>query len=138
MQLHQDLTFTLTVPLEWTIRRDEDRVYFVSAHPPGVLCCTPEKVSEAQELPNLARMLAGFLTRTGHPVATDELLRITNVVGASGYCWQYFENGMFHRLWVFGNEVSWLLLTFSSSSADYDAFHAVLETIVKSLSLAGE
>lgn len=131
----EESTFSVTVPDEWSVRRDEERVYLVSASPPGVLCCTPQRVDDPDRLPNLARMLAGFLTRTGHPVATDELLRISNVPGASGYCWQYFDSGSFHRIWIFGNKASWLLWTFSSSSADLDHFHPLLEGMLKSLSL---
>jgi hypothetical protein len=80
-------------------------------------------------------MLAGFLTRTGHPVATDELLRISNVPGAGGFCWQYFEEGTFHRIWVFGNSLSWLMWTFTCAGADMDHFHPLLQGLVKSLSL---
>lgn len=128
-------TFALTVPEGWAVRRDDERVFLVSERPPGVLCCTPQVVDDPDRLPNLARMLAGFLTRTGHPVATDELLRISNVPGASGYCWQYFEGGSFHRIWIFGNHASWLLWTFSSATSDLDHFHPQLEGLLKSLSL---
>lgn len=128
-------TFSLDLPEGWEVRRDEERLYLVSERPAGVLCCTAEEVRDSAELPNLSRMLAGFLTRTGHAVATDELLRISNVPGAAGFCWQYFEDGTFHRLWVFGNHASWLFWSFSSASSDLDHFHPLLEGLLKSLSL---
>lgn len=136
MSLHQEEIFSLRLPAGWAVRRDEERVYFISPAPPGVLCCTPERVEDPSQLPNLSRMLAGFLTRTGHPVATDELLRITGVPGAVGFCWQYFEDGTFHRVWVFGNQVSWMLWTFSCGSADFEHFHPILEGLQKSLALS--
>ncbi len=128
-------TFALEIPTDWSLRRDEGRIYLVSEKPAGVLCCTCETVTDSSELPNLSRMLAGFLTRTGHPVATDELLRISNVPGAAGFCWQYFEDGTFHRVWIFGNHSCWLFWTFTSASGDLDHFHPLLEALLKSLSL---
>lgn len=138
MDLLQEETFSLTLPDGWAVRRDEERVYLVSSQPPGVLCCTAQPVEQAEQLPNLSRMLAGFLTRTGHPVATDELLRISNVAGGTGFCWQYFEEGTFHRIWIFGNHFSWLLWTFTSATADLDHFHPLLEGMIKSLILVQE
>jgi hypothetical protein len=133
--LHQEETFSVTLPPGWAVRRDEERVYLVSAQPPGVLCCTSQRVEVADDLPNLSRMLAGFLTRTGHPVATDELMRISNVPGAAGFCWQYFEDGNFHRIWIFGNHACWLLWTFTSATSDLDHFHPLLERLLKTLAL---
>lgn len=138
MERLEEETFSLTLPDGWMVRRDEERLFLVSKAPPGVLCCTAEFVDDPSELPNLSRMLAGFLTRTGHAVATDELLRISNVPGAAGFCWQYFEDGTFHRIWIFGNRLSWLLWTFSSFSADLDHFHPLLEGVLKSLVLVDE
>jgi hypothetical protein len=133
-QLRED-TFAVTLPAGWEVRRDEECVYLVSPAPAGVLCSTAKRVESLEELPNLSRMLAGFLTRTGHPVATDELLRLSNISGGQGFCWQYFENGVFHRLWIFGNRASWLLWTFSCSASDVDHFHPLLEALLKTLSL---
>lgn len=135
MSLHREETFAVTLPEGWSVRHDEECVYFVCQTPPGVLCSTASRVENSDELPNLSRMLAGFLTRTGRPVATDELLRLSNVSGADGFCWQYFEDGVFHRIWVFGNRQSWLLWTFSCAREDVDRFHPLLEGLVRSLSL---
>lgn len=135
MEHFEEETFSLELPDGWLVRRDDDRIYLISPEPPGVLCCTSEWVEDAEELPNLSRMLAGFLTRTGHPVATDELLRISNIGGGEGFCWQYFEGSTFHRLWIFGNQACWLLWTFSSQTSDLDHFHPVLERMQKTLVL---
>ena len=63
-------TFSLEVPAGWEVRHEEEQVFLISRTPPGVLCCTAQTVENSEELPNLSRMLAGFLTRSGHPVAT--------------------------------------------------------------------
>lgn len=129
-------TFSLEVPAGWEVRHEEEQVFLISRTPPGVLCCTAQTVENSEELPNLSRMLAGFLTRSGHPVATDELLRLSNIPNAVAFCWQYFEQGTFHRVWIFGNRRSWLLWTFSSAGTDMDHFHPLLEDLQKSLALA--
>ncbi len=138
MTVHSHETFRLQVPPEWTVRGDDDRVYFVSTEPPGVLCCTAQRVQDAEELPNLSRMLAGFLTRSGHPVATDDLLVISGNITARGFCWQYFEDGSFCRIWIFGNQTSWLLITFNSAVEHLDDFHPVLEQVLKTLVLVDD
>lgn len=134
-RLEKDL-FRLSLPLGWTDREEEGRSFLISEDPPGVMCCTAERVDDPSELPNLSRMLAGFLTRTGHPVATDELLRVTRVVGVTGFSWQYAEDERYHRLWILGNRHCWLLLTFSCALSHRDHFFSVLEAIVGSLELA--
>lgn len=131
-------TFSLTLPQGWTKRDDEGRVYGLSTEPPGVLCCTASPVENSEELPNLSRMLAGFLTRSGHPVATDELLRVSKVAHAHGFCWQYSEEGNFTRLWMFGNRESWLLMTFTAPEQHVAHFHPLLDQIVESLTLHRE
>lgn len=131
----EEPTFSLELAPGWKVRRDDECLYLISEEPAGVLCCTAERVVDRAELPNLSRMLAGFLTRTGHSVATDELLAISSVPGAVGFCWQYFEDGKFHRFWIFGNEATWLFWTFTSRTADLDHFHPLLEQLLKSLTL---
>lgn len=128
-------TFQLSLPQGWTQRSDEECLYGVCTDPPGVLCCTPSLVEDSDQLPNLSRMLAGFLTRSGHPVATDELLRVSGVANAHGFCWQYVENERFHRIWVFGNQVSWLLLTFTSGAEAQSTFHPLLNEMIATLAL---
>lgn len=128
-------TFQMELPSDWVVRRDEERIYAVCPQPPGVLCCTPQEVEDSEEFPNLSRMLAGFLTRSGHPVATDELLRITGVAHAHGFCWQYVEDDTFHRIWIFGNARSWLLLTFTCPAPHQGDFSETLNELIRGLSL---
>lgn len=127
--------FSLRLPDGWVVRRDEGRLYLVSQGPPGVLCSTAEPVLDAEELPNLSRMLSGFLTRTGHSVAPNELLIISNIPGAAGFCWQLVKDDIFYRFWVFGNRSCWLFWTFSSSAKDMDYFYPALSGIVHSLNI---
>ena len=110
----EEKTFSLTLPDSFEVHRDGDRLQCVSREPAGVLFLTPEEVENPEELPNLSRMLAGFLTRSGHPVATDELLRVSSVPKAHGFSWQYVEESKYHRLWLFGNRSCWLLVTLSA------------------------
>ena len=110
-------------------------MHCVSRQPPGVINLTSEAVTERESLPNLSRMLAGFLTRTGHPVATDELLRVSDVPGAPGFSWQYTEEGTYHRLWLFGNLASWLLIHFVCPKEHYSEFHQSLTDSIKTLRL---
>ncbi len=128
---HSD--FSLILPEGWVCKSENERRYGVCLSPPGVLCCTPERVTETDRLPNLARMLAGFLTRQGHPVATDELLIVSGVAGADGYSWQYVEDGSFLRFWIFGNETRWLFLTFTTPEAHRIEFLPVLDELIRTL-----
>lgn len=133
-ELKEEL-FSLSMPALWTLRRDEGCLYLVSTTPPGVLCSTSERVADTEELPNLSRMLAGFLTRTGHTVAPNELLILSNIPGAAGFCWQYVQDQVFYRYWIFGNAKCWVFWNFTSAAADMESFHPVLEQIVRSLKL---
>lgn len=131
----QESTFSLTLPEGFSVSRDSEGLQCVSSAPPGVLSLTPEAVVDKDSLPNLSRMLAGFLTRSGHPVATDELLKMTVVPEAHGFSWQYIEDEKYHRFWLFGNESSWLLLTFVCPSAHQRDFHEPLRKMIVSLRL---
>lgn len=131
-------TFFLSLPDNFEIVRDEERIQCVSREPVGVLSLTPEEVHDPEHLPNLSRMLAGFLTRSGHPVATDELLRITTVPDAHGFSWHYSENGNAHRFWLMGNRDSWLLLTFVCPAANMSVFHEPLQEVIKTVRLKGK
>ncbi|HIB68990.1 MAG TPA: hypothetical protein EYO33_28860 [Phycisphaerales bacterium] len=127
--------FSIALPDSFEIHRDGERLQCVSREPVGVLSLTPEEVENADELPNLSRMLAGFLTRSGHPVATDELLRVSSVSGAHGFSWQYTEDSKYHRLWLFGNKFCWLLVTFICPQDGVNEFHERLQELVKTIRL---
>ena len=130
-------TFSLDLPDSFEIHRDGPRLQCVSREPVGVLSLTPEEVEDADELPNLSRMLAGFLTRSGHPVTTDELLRVSSVPEAHGFSWQYVEDSKYHRLWLFGNKHCWLLVTFICPHEAVAEFHESLQDLVKTIRLKG-
>lgn len=131
----KEKTFTLELPEDFRVSRDGAELQCLSEDPPGVLRLTPQQVEDKSQLPNLSRMLAGFLTRTGHPVATDELLKITSVPQAHGFSWQYVEDEKYHRFWLFGNEASWLLMTFVCPESQARVFHERLQRAVRTLRL---
>jgi hypothetical protein len=134
----EETTFTMELPSEFQVTKEANEIQCVCLDPPGVLRLTPEEVEDTNSLPNLSRMLAGFLTRTGHPVATDELLRVTSVPEAHGFSWQYTEDGNYHRLWLFGNRRSWLLVTFVCPKAEQQNFHETLQSLIKTLRLRAD
>lgn len=107
----------------------------VCREPAGVLVLTTEVVENPDELPSLSRMLAGFLTRSGHPVATDELLQVNSVPGAYGFSWQYTQDGTYHRFWLFGNEYCWLLLSFLCPQDNQAHFYQPLQDLIDSVRL---
>ena len=85
----------------------------------SVLHVRAERVEDAAQLPNLSRMLAGFLTGHVRPVATDELHPFS-VVGGQGFAWHYLEEWESEGppriqsvwLWVMGNEQTWTFVNF--------------------------
>lgn len=127
--------FRLVLPEGFSVLRDEERINCVSREPAGVLVITSEMVEDPDELPSLSRMLAGFLTQSGHPVATDELLQISSVPGAYGFGWQYSESETYHRFWLFGNKVCWVLLSFLCPLSNQVHFQEPLSALVGSLRL---
>jgi len=131
-------TFLLEVPDSFQTIREGDSLQCVSREPAGVIVLTSEEVTDTDSLPSLSRMLAGFLTRSGHPVATDELLRVSSVPGCHGFSWQYCEGGNYHRFWLFGNESAWLLLTFVCPEAERASFQDVLSEVVNSIRLRSD
>lgn len=135
VKLLEEPTFTLELPETFELHRDEEGLQCVCREPAAVLSLTPQVVEDSDSLPNLSRMLAGFLTRMGHPVATDELLRITSVPQALGFSWQYVEDEKYFRFWLFGNQFSWLLVTFTCQEHHQAKFHEVLTTCLKTLRL---
>lgn len=128
-------TFEVELPAGFSVVRDGERINCVSREPVGVVVLTTEIVEDPDELPSLSRMLAGFLTRSGHPVATDELLAISTVPDAYGFSWQYVEDTVYHRLWIFGNEYCWLLLSFLCPRENQVFFQDRLADLVSSLRL---
>ena len=131
----KEQNFQLELPQSFEINKDGDSLTCVCKEPAGVLTIIHENVENPEELPNLSRMLAGFLTRSGHPVATDELLPMTSVPGTPGFSWQYIDGARFFRFWLFGTRQCWVLLTFVCPEENKVDFHQVLEESIKSLRL---
>ena len=127
--------FTVKLPSDWQLKEEAEGqlAHGISSSPPGVLTLKWEQVTDTEELPNLSRMLAGFLTRSGHPVATDELLPLSNVSGAQGFSWQYQEEATYHRFWLLGHRQCWLLLTFVCPQEYHSAFEASLGALLADL-----
>lgn len=128
-------TFEVELPTGFSMVRDGERISCVSRDPVGVLTLSTEVVENPDDLPSLSRMLAGFLTRSGHPVATDELLQVNSVPDAYGFSWQYVEDALYHRLWLFGNEYCWLLLSFLCPRENQALFEDRLASLIASLRL---
>ncbi|MCA9794765.1 MAG: hypothetical protein KC910_23315 [Candidatus Eremiobacteraeota bacterium] len=134
---HPDGLFELSLPSDWRWVADETGGSAVSAQPPGVLHLSAEAVEDPAELPNLSRMLAAFLTRTGRPVATDDLLRVP-LVGAEGFSWQYIEDQKrAWRVWIFGNRTVWVFASFNCALEDAPVHQGSVDGLVHSLRLAG-
>jgi hypothetical protein len=131
-------SFSIELPEEFQVTETDEGLHCVCQQPPGVLHLTPQDVEDPEDLPNLSRMLSGFLTRSGHPVATDELLQMTSVPNAHGFSWQYTEEGCYNRLWLFGNQYSWLLLHFVCPQEHYAQFHEKLNGAMKTLRLRAD
>ena len=77
----------------------------------SVLHIHVEGVDDSESLPNLSRMLAGFLTLRGRPVATDDLLEL-DLPNTQAFAWQYQEGEQAVRVWVAGNELAWAFINF--------------------------
>lgn len=131
----QEPNFSLELPASFLLRRDGEHLNCVCSEPPGVLTIIDEVVENPDDLPNLSRMLAGFLTRNGHPVATDELLPVRCAEDAQGFSWQYVEDDKYFRFWLFGTLQCWVLLTFVCPQSSRAELHSILESSLKTLQL---
>jgi len=113
------LLFALDAPPDWAQYEDTDgaaEVSWISPCRSGVLHVHAEAVADMRDLPNLSRMLDGFLTLHQRPVATDELLKV-KVPGCLCFAWQYAdaEQRRAVRTWVLGNEQAWAFVSFHCS-----------------------
>lgn len=133
-----DSLFGLELPNGFTSRQEEQGWQCVCTDPPGVIHFTPEVVDDPDELPNLSRMLSGFLTRSGQPVAPYDLLKITSIPDTHGFSWQYTQEENYHRVWLFGNDHCWLLVTFVCPAPVYRTFHEPLTKSIATLRLRSD
>ncbi len=131
---HSNQLFSLALQPGWQWQEQEDGGLCFSQEPPGVLHLSAEPVADPESLPNLSRMLAGFVTRTVRPVATDDLLRVP-LAGAEGFSWQYVAEDKACRVWVFGNRQAWVFASFHCQLEDAPNHQTGVEKMVTSLKL---
>lgn len=132
---HQNL-FSLAVPEGWQFFADEQGGSLITPCQTAVLHIHSEAVSDAAELPNLTRMLAGFLTLHHKPVATDDLLPI-KVPGALCFAYQYAEGERAVRVWIVGNEKAWAFLNFQVPFEREITYRAAVDQLVRDVQILG-
>lgn len=132
---HQHL-FSVDVPDGWQFFADEHGGSLITPCQTAVLHIHSEGVSDPAELPNLTRMLAGFLTLHHKPVATDELLPI-KVPEALCFAYQYAESERAVRVWIIGNEKAWAFLNFQVPFARQIEYRAVVDQLVRDFQVLG-
>lgn len=140
MQKIRHPLFTLELPPGWRWIAEQRGGSAVASDPPGVLHLSAEPVEKAEELPNLSRMLAGFVTRHVAPVTTQELIPV-DFPRATGFAWQFVEETAdrpphLWRVWIAGNEEAWCFLSFNCSYEDREAHRVTVDEVVASLSLS--
>jgi len=106
--------FDPQIPDGWEFFPDEQGGSLIAPCRTAILHIHAEAVSDPRELPNLTRMLAGFLTLHHKPVATDELLPI-KLSGALCFAYQYADGPRAVRVWIVGNEKTWAFINFQVS-----------------------
>lgn len=139
MGLIEHPLFSLELPSDWRWHPDEQGGGAVAPPPPAVLHVTAEAVEDRLALPNLSRMLAGFLTRQIRPVAADELVSMP-FSQATGFGWQYVERSQRRpahawRVWIAGNEAAWAFLSFNCALEDAELHRPSVDAMVASLRL---
>ncbi len=132
---HQNL-FSLAVPEGWQFFADDHGGSLITPCQTAVLHIHSEGVSDPAELPNLTRMLAGFLTLHHKPVATDELLSI-RVPGALCFAYQYAESERAVRLWILGNEKAWAFLNFQVSFEKEPTYRTAVDQLIRDFQIFG-
>lgn len=106
-----ELLFDLKIPSGWDFYPDAQGGSLIAPCRTAILHIHAEAVRDPRELPNLTRMLAGFLTLHHKPVATDELLPI-KLPGALCFAYQYADGPRAVRVWIIGNEKAWAFINF--------------------------
>lgn len=129
------MIFELPAPSDWTFYPDEHGGSWIPPCQSAVLHVHAELVSDPAELPNLTRMLAGFLTQHHRPVATDELLPI-KIPEALCFSWQYMEIApegweRVVRLWIVGNEKAWAFVNFQLPLTRMEALNEVVDGMIR-------
>lgn len=139
MQTIRHPLFALDLPPDWQWFPDEHGGSAVPPGPPAALHLSAERVVEAEELPNLSRMLAGFVTRHVGPVTTQDLIP-ANFPQATGFAWQFIEETAerpphLWKVWIAGNEHAWCFVSFNCSLKDHETHREKIENVVSTLTL---
>lgn len=132
---HQQL-FSVAIPEGWEFFADEHGGSLITPCQTAVLHIHSEGVTDAAELPNLTRMLAGFLTLHHKPVATDELLSI-KLPGALCFAYQYADLERAVRVWIIGNEKAWAFLNFQVHFENELLYRATVDALVRDFQILG-
>lgn len=132
---HQNL-FSLAVPEGWQFFADDQGGSLIAPCQTAVLHVHAEAVSDPAELPNLTRMLAGFLTLHHKPVATDDLLPI-RVPGALCFAYQYAETERVVRVWIVGNEKAWAFLNFQVPYEREAGYRSTVDGLIRDVQILG-
>ncbi len=138
MRIEENL-FELRLPEGFTWRSEAGGGAALCHQPPGVLHFSAEPVEDPDELPNLSRMLANFVTLHVKPVATDELLRL-QLDNSLAFGWQYKEDleggeSRLWRVWVAGNQHAYVFISFNCSLKNQSHFQPLVDNIVSSIKL---
>lgn len=133
MQVEHPTLFQLQLAASWTFYADEHGGGAISPCRRAILHFYAEPVHNPEELPNLSRMLAGFLTQHHRPVATDELLRL-KLPGALGFSWQFLDSSQNRavRVWILGNEKAWSFANFHCPLEDEPGLREVVDEMIRS------
>ena len=133
---HQQL-FSVSIPDGWEFYPDDLGGSLITPCRTAVLHIHSEGVTDVAELPNLTRMLAGFLTLHHKPVATDELLPI-KLPGALCFAYQYAELERVVRVWIIGNEKAWAFLNFQVPMERVLEYRAPVDALVRDFQISLE
>lgn len=130
--------FSIQLPPGWQFFPDLHGGGVIPPGSQGVLHFHSERVADSAELPNLSRMLAGFVTLHHQPVATDQLRRLS-INGSDAFAWQYVDKSeQAVRLWVVGNDAAWVFINFQASPLVAASLESEIDGIVGSLTMAME
>jgi hypothetical protein len=139
--VHPEGLFRVTLPPDWAWVPDEGGGAAVPPGDPGVLYFFAQAVTDRRALPNLQRMLAGFLSQRGRPVLTEQLLTV-RLGRHRGYAWRFLEERPQGEhawfLWITGNLKAWLLVSYNCPAGYASSHQAEIDEILASLRLAEE
>lgn len=122
------------VPDGWQFFPDEHGGGLVSPCRQAVLHVHCEEVTDPTELPNLSRMLAGFVTGHHRPIITQDLLPFS-LPGALGFAYQYAQDERAIRVWIVGNPHAWAFINFQAPLQAEERFRATVDEFVQSVRL---